>query len=295
MSLDYVWQKASSALSALSSEGSLIQRLTYAGRELSGLGVQGLPLEVAKALLETLRALSAWPTAPEFETQDGYCAALMRYLPESRLHQLAEKVIYLNQVINEARGAVRAGAREASVPESFDLSSPEKWEFLYWSLPNDTSAAEKGRYTTYARHWLPNFPDEVLLEWQGRHGYESMCRWSHLDLERLVFQDVTWSYDQLTHIKALDPGFLEVGPKSFGAYQVNRKGDWAGEYIRAHGTWCSPIIVIDHPVIDSSVATNIPSGLVLIEGHSRLSRMLNYALVDKSVPLHRVMLARYSD
>lgn len=136
-----------------------------------------------------------------------------------------------------------------------------------------------------------NFPGEVLLEWLGRHGYQSMRRWSHLDLERLVFQDVTWNYDQLTHIKALDSGFIEVGPESFGAYQLNRKGDWAREYIRAHGTWCSPIIVIDHPVTESIAGTDIPSGLVLIEGHSRLSRTLNYVHADKTAPLHRVMLA----
>lgn len=292
MSFSYALQKATSALATLTSDRALDQRLVYAGQELLSFPIQELPESVTRTALEAERAFTMWPDSPAFETPDGYCSALINYLPDCRKAQLAEKVVRLHREVCEAQGARGAGAIVPPVGAGLELASPEKWEFLYWGLGSDATASEQTRYTEYARHWLPNFPAEVLLEWQGRHGYESMRTWAHLDLETLVFEEELWSYNQLTQIQAIDSGFTEVGPHTQGGYHINRKGDWTGEYINKHHTWSAPIIVIEHPVAVSEGYRQIPAGLVLIEGHNRLSRMLNFATDDRNLAIHRVMRAQ---
>ncbi len=292
MAYSYAWQKAHSALSCLTSKATADSRLIAAGSALCGFPFEHLPLDAAIIALETMHAFSKWPSTDDFPAPEGTCAALIELLPDCRKDRLSEKVVSLFQKVCEAVGAYDAGLREPGVGKEFQLASPEKWEFLYWNLGHSATLQERATYVRYAQHWLPNIPGEVLLEWLGRHGYESMHSWPHLDLEALNFEEVSWNHEQLLKVQALDSGYLEVGPDSIGAHHLDRKGDWIGEYIKEHGTWSAPIIVIESPAEVPRGTRSVPAGLVLIEGHCRLSRLLNLPAASRKTAKHRVMLAR---
>ena len=241
-------------------------------------------------------------------------SAQLRDLPNGRLvracgivtlrqqPETAKGVIFVS--LEDEDGAVQVivwkGIREQQRKELmnarllgvYELSSPHKWEFLYWIVPSGADEASRRAYVRYAQHWLPNFPPEVLLEWIGRHGRDGMTCWSHLPLEQLRFEEVAWTYEDLAKIQAIDPHWTEVGPDTGGHQNLHRPRDWPGQYILANGTWNAPIIVIDHPTAVKVGGSVVPAGLVLIEGHNRISRMLNVPSKFKDDRRHRVMLGR---
>ncbi len=290
MTHDYAWQKAYEAVLALTSKRDFDDRLLGAALALSGFPVQGLPTSVAELALVADNAFSSWPDSPDFPAPNGTCEALIQYLPENRKLELREKVIGLFQAICELRGSDAKFDNASVVPDGHELSSPDKWEFLYWIVPSGADEAARHDYVRYAQHWLPNLPAEVLLEWIGRHGKDGMTYWSHLPLERLRFEEVAWTYEELLKVQTIDPSCTDIGPNTGGHLNLHRQGDWQGEYILVNGTWNAPIIVIDHPLVIGVAGSSVPAGLVLIEGHNRIARMLNVPPEYKDGRRHRVML-----
>ena len=291
MQFTYQWQKAYEALSSLTSDCSMDTRLVNAGHTLCGFPSRGLPEDEMRQALVVERAFCSYPASWANSRNDGDVAALIRILPERRKRVLVELVISLHGAICKLQGRAEAGLKIAGLKEPLGLESPDRWEFLFWNLATGDSAEERKLYTNYAKEWLPNFPEEVLLEWIGRHGDQGLQRWSFLDLERLTFSDEMWTFDKIKAIQSLESVFTRIGPDSLGAYRLSCGNDWIGKHILDHGTWSSPIIVFDNPRRLKRSGCDIPKGLVLIEGHNRLSRLLNAPGISTSGKAHRVMLA----
>lgn len=288
MDLVYTRQKAREALDCLTSDGSLDERLVNAGMALGLVPTMGLPMPVKRELLIAKRAFTMYPRAWQSQPGwDGDIDALIRLLPYMRKRQLVGMVGDLFETICTLKTSAKP---EKSKGSDHELPSPDKWEFLFWNLCHTDSASIKDSYVRYAQTWLPNLPPDVLLEWPGRHGYHGFRDWSHLDLERLSFQDAEISFDELAKIQTVDASFSAVGPESQGHFHLHREGDWIGEHIREHGTWSPPIIVLEQSAPATISGRAVEPGFVLIEGHQRLSRLLNWP--DAKSRRHRVMLGR---
>ena len=288
MDLVYTRQKARDALDCLTSDGSLDYRLTNAGMALTLVPKRGLPTAVGRQLLVAKRAFTSYPEAwRERPGWDGDIPALMRLLPGMRKRLLVAMVVDLFETIC----TLKSDAEPENIKSSDqELPNPDRWEFLFWNLGHTDSSSIKETYVQYAQTWLPNLPQDVLLEWPGRHGYHGFRDWSHLDLENLKFQDADFSLHELVRIQTVDASFSEVGPESHGYFHLHREGDWIGGYIREYGTWSAPIIVLQQPVAATISGRSVEPGLVLIEGHQRLSRLLNWPAAKSRS--HRVMLCR---
>jgi hypothetical protein len=288
MSVDYAWQKAYEALSPLVSDGDFGRRLKTAGWALSVFPHEAVPAEIQRHALIATKAFSSYPgTHPE-----GTISGLIDMLPDNRKAMLTEMVVSLFQAVCEFKGKVELDRTLDKRYERIALSSPDCWEFLFWNLSPTSSEPERQAYAQYARHWLPNLPDEVLFEWVGRHGYESLRTWGHLPLDRLVFEEIAWEDSQLKAIHSLNSTFTEIGPGSQGAYHLNRAGDWLGQAIRTKGTWPAPIVVFCNGGEQLNPGgTVFPEGFVLIEGHKRLCRLLNHPETQRQ-KYHRVWLGR---
>jgi hypothetical protein len=292
MRFSYAWQKAREALTSLTADRPLDERLIAAGRALACFPVEGLPSEERRLASIADQAFTAFPDTWTFSGDEGVIDALIRMLPDERKQDLIGKVVELFDAICTLQGREAVAPASIQASAEVDLDSPDKWEFLFWRVPSSASQEERQHYVRYAQHWLPHFPGDVLLEWFGRHGYDSLRGWAHLPLERLRFEDVSWTLDQLVRIQSIDAAFTAVGPETHGGYHLNRNGDWLGEYIRQNGTWPAPIIVIDHDSPAKVSGYEVPAGLVLVEGHKRLSRMLNVPVEMRAGREHRVMLGR---
>jgi hypothetical protein len=170
------------------------------------------------------------------------------------------------------------------------LDGADRWEFLYWNLGHNETPELLEKYAQYAQAFLPNFPPDALLEWPGRHGYQSLQRWGFLPFERLAFAEETWSLTELARIQAHDQGFTAVGPKSHGAGHVSREGDWTANYIRINGTWAKAILVLECRTELMVDGRTFAPGYALIEGHTRLSRMLNMPPGERDEAGHRVLV-----
>lgn len=266
------------------------QRLVAAGHALADFPCEGLSPHVAKLARIADRAFTLVPDLPEFEGMGGACEALVQFLPESRKAALRVKVIGLFDAICELRGQAHTNGFSDAVGPGFMLESPDKWEFLFWNLGNDATQQDRDKYSRFAHQWLPNLQDDVLLEWFGRHGYDSMAYWAHLPLELLHFEEQLWSYEQVSAIQTVNSRLSAVGPGTFGAQKVFQRGDWIGEYLIKHGTWSAPIVVMNHPNAVKAAGQVVPAGMVLIEGHSRLSRLLNLPSASIRKQRHQVML-----
>ena len=286
MSVDYAWQKAYEALSPLVSDGHFDRRLKAAGWALSMFPLEAVPAEVQRQALIAQQAFSSYPgTHP-----DGTISGLIDMLPDNRKAMLAEMVVSLFQAVCEFKGKVELDRTLDRGYERVALSSPDCWEFLFWNLSPNCPEPERQAYVQYARYWLPNLPDEVLFEWVGRHGYQSLDTWGHIPLDRLEFEEIAWEDSQLQAIHSLNSAFTEIGSDSQGAYHLNRAGDWLGQVIRTQGTWPTPIVVFRNGAEQSNPAgTMFPEGFVLIEGHKRLCRLLNHPEAQRQKH-HRVWL-----
>lgn len=288
MSASYAWEKAYEALSPLVSSGSYESRLKAAGFALCQFPLDAVPPEVQRL---ALIACSAFTEYPECQP-DGTISALIDVLPPNRKAELVEHVIRLFQCVCEFKGKADLDRRLDMGYSTIELGSPDCWEFLFWNIAASAPKEERDAYARYASHWLPNFPSEVLFEWIGRHGYQSLNTWGHLGLKELTFEEVAWGGAQLSSIQALHPDFTEVGPNSQGEYHLNRKGDWLGQFIRENGTWPAPIIVLHNEIAHRGLAGDaIPAGYVLIEGHKRLCRLLNQPAHMRQ-SRHRVWVAK---
>lgn len=284
----YPIQKAREAVDALTSTLSLDARLKAAGFALVLMPTDGLTDEVAAKALVAQRAFSQY--SQDWPREDGTVAALIDILPDGRKRELVQKVVDLFQEVCELVSS--DGPFRTKRLEEHELCPADSWEFLYWNLSSTHDADAVEGYVRYAQTWLPNFPRTAFLEWFGRHGYGSMRYWQHLPLERLTWTLERWSNAQVGTIQSIDPAFATVGPGGAGYGHIDRPGDRIGEYIHEHLTWPEPILVIDHQVPVKVAGTFVPSGWVLIDGHTRLSRLVNFPLDQRKDLFHDVLVAR---
>ena len=291
MSIDYARQKSRDALDSLTSEGGMAYRLTNAAMALVGFPTEHLPSAQAREAKVVENAFVSWPAS--WPTgQYGAAELLMRMIPEQRRRELVEKVINLHESLCRLEGATSSQPRAPRAPSVADvvLDGTDRWEFLYWNLGHNDAPELLAKYVRYAQAFLPNFPPDALLEWPGRHGYQSLRRWGFLPLERLVFVEETWSLTELARIQSHDQGFTAIGPNSHGAGHVSREGDWTANYIRSNGTWSKPILVLSCREELSVGGRTFAPGYALIEGHTRLSRMLNMPVGERDEAGHRVLV-----
>lgn len=296
MTLENTRSAVREALEALTSPSSFQERLTYAGLALVGMRVDGFPPELAVQTKVLERAFCNWPdTLPVGD--NGTVSQLVRMLPEQRQRELVSMVTSLHDSLCQLTGATPSfGKVPDAVGADFILPEADRWEFLYWQLSHRDTSEQRAQYVRYAQGFLPNFPADALLEWPGRHGYHSMRRWAFLGLENLRFEQQSWSVEELARIRAYDDGFTEVGPGSHGAHHVGRKGDWAAGQIRQQGTWGAPILVLSHgDDLELEHRVKLSPGFTLIEGHTRLSRMLNMPANERRDDGHQVLVVNRKD
>ncbi len=290
MSASYASQKAAEVLSPLLSEADLDSRLCDAGVALSSFPLDSVPSEVQRKALILKKALTAYPS--DERPPEGTIKGTIALLPEQRKRHLRDELLSFFQDVCEFKGKAEIDTSLDRQYAVISLEGPDCWEHLFWNLSANCSQELRESYIKYAGYWLKQFPDDVRFEWLGRHGYCSLDTWGYLPLERLRFTDESWDFASLNEIQALDSHTTEIGPDSQGAYHLNRQGDWLGQYIRTNGTWPAPIIVLASAAPHTnSCGRSIPAGLVLIEGHCRLSRLLNLPITEQQ-KTHRVWVVR---
>lgn len=289
MRYSYAWQKAYEAVTALAGAGSLDERLRSAAWPISQFPADQVPAEVHTLALIARRAFTQYPGSHPH----GAAAGLIPMLPDARKKELANKVVGLFEAVCRLAGAAEAGSPTPPPAENVTLRSDDKWEFLYWHTSTMSPRLEQDSYIRYAQHYLPHFPGEVLLEWLGRHGYDQMRRWAHLDLEALRFERVEWTSTQIAALKLMpgSEGYAKVGTASMGASALARNGDWLAQQVLATGTWPHPVVVFDNEKAGAGSEGRAPKGFVLVEGHRRVSLLLNTPS-DKLVPTHAVWVGR---
>lgn len=285
----YAWQKAYEALTSLTGTGSFDERLRAAAWGITQFPSKQVPLEAHRQALVARRAFTMYPG----QHPQGAAAGLIPMLPDSRKSQLASKVVALFEEVARLNGAAEAGAPTPPAAKTVTLGGDDEWEFLYWGTSTMNPRDEQDAYVQYAQHYLPNFPREVLLEWIGRHGYEQMRRWKHVDLRSLRFEKVEWTAAEVARLKPMphSEDYLQIGQNSMGACALSREGDWLAQQLLSDGTWPYPVVVIENDGTLSGPSGAVPVGKVLVEGHRRVSLLLNTPQ-DMLKGTHTVWLAR---
>lgn len=284
----YAWQKAYEALTSLTGAGGFDERLRAAAWGITQFPADQVPLEVHRQALIARRAFAMYP----WQHPNGAAAGLIPMLPETRKEQLANKVVALFEEVARLNGAAEAGALTPPAAKTVTLGGDDEWEFLYWGTSTMSRREEQDAYVEYAQHYLPNFPSEVLLEWIGRHGYEQMRRWKHVDLKSLKFEKVEWTTAEVARLKPMpnSEDYFQRGDNSMGTAALARNGDWLAQQLLSYGTWPYPIVVMENDGTFSGPSGAVPVGNVLVEGHRRVSLLLN-APQDMLQDTHKVWLA----
>jgi hypothetical protein len=139
---------------------------------------------------------------------------------------------------------------------------------------------------------LPNFPEEVLVEWFHRQPCV-IEEYAFLDYETLQFERQTWATNALPGRGAFTAG--STFDQLIRVFELRLKNhNWLAEYMNDHGTWNTPIILIDN----SSGSLRFPSGerlkkpYHLLEGHTRLSFFWALRNSGKLRSEHHVWIAR---
>jgi len=141
---------------------------------------------------------------------------------------------------------------------------------------------------------LPNWPEEVLVEWLHRHAMD-LTRYAFLDFRTLSFTRETWPVEKIPGWEAYydDHGFRE------DIEQVQARadaGDWVPQYVIAHGTWNTPIILLHNPFgnVETPYAMALRSPYHLIEGHCRLSALIAVREAGLAQPEHELWIAEWN-
>ena len=136
---------------------------------------------------------------------------------------------------------------------------------------------------------LPQWPKEVLVEWLHRHNRYAQ-KYTFLGFENLSFRCEVWPLNSIPGQKA----FYHPGACYRGVWV---RQDWPARYMVKHGTWNTPVILLENP--DASI--QFPNGkpmkspFHLLEGHKRLSYLTELREIDnKAAPEHRVWIATWN-
>lgn len=137
---------------------------------------------------------------------------------------------------------------------------------------------------------LPHWPTEVLIEWFHRHA-RSLYRYAFLRFERFRFDRQTWQLDHIPNREAFDDEsfcerFMDVESRAENPH------DWLAHYMLRHGTWNTPIIMLDNPRGDFTCPGDrrLKSPFHLLEGHRRLSFLNGLRQIGKARLQHDVWI-----
>lgn len=269
----YAWQKVSEAAICLVAARSLSNALVGAAHALIGFPVEDVPDEIKGQYLSLMTAF----TCVRSTDGEGAIAASLRVMPPSRQARLAELVLKLYGSVSKWCGVQESSGLDlTNSGKKFVLNDSEKYAFLDW---DEFQAEREGAVDLYyelVEAHLPNFPREVIRHWLLRHSPQVRREWAHLSWPKWKFEKVQWSFEQLTKIQARDPGWTEVGPNSQGGSHVNSKNEnWLASYMKESLTWPVAPIVLEHSGLSDASSQPLPAPLVLVEGHRRLSYLLN--------------------
>ena len=142
------------------------------------------------------------------------------------------------------------------------------------------------------RSLLPHWPTDILvdwLHWHERHIYQ----YASLGFENLHFRLETWSLERIPGAEAFrDPNFI----KDCGSIEAQIKaGGWLVKYMVEHGTWKTPIILLDTRGVPKVATSKQPLRFPvhLLEGHHRLAFLNLLRDQPGTRPEHKVWIAEF--
>jgi hypothetical protein len=145
------------------------------------------------------------------------------------------------------------------------------------------------------RDLLPAWPTEVLVEWFHRHA-RHLNDYAFLRFETFHFSRERWPTEAIPGRDAFaDPRFCD------DFQDVERRAqeryDWLAKYMVEHGTWNTPIILLQTPApgMMAPGRWQLRYPLHLLEGHRRLSFLTGLRGLGKAAALHDVWLVTLKD
>ena len=139
------------------------------------------------------------------------------------------------------------------------------------------------------RDLLPNWPEEVLVEWFHRHKYH-LEDYAFLKYERFSFERVTFQTNDVPGLEAfLDPLFCQ---NPLDITQRAEMGSWLAQYMLKNGTWNTPIILPknEQQELRSPAGKQLGSPYHLLEGHNRLCFLIGMRERETAIDKHDVWL-----
>ena len=139
---------------------------------------------------------------------------------------------------------------------------------------------------------LPNFPEEVLIEWFHRHPKMIETHY-FLGFEKLQFDLQVWKLDELPGCEAvISANICEHLVSEFESRL--KQESWVHVYMSQNGTWNTPILLMENSAnnLMSPGGDRFKSPLHLLEGHTRLSCLIALKRLGKANDTHKVWIVR---
>jgi len=163
------------------------------------------------------------------------------------------------------------------------LRDPETWNV------NESEEDYITRMTPILHDW----PEELLREWLYRHAGDQ-DEYEFLDFQTLRFQREEWPIHKIPGKEAFqDESFCESFSKTFEERVAIEPEDWLARYMKANGTWSTPIVLLDnrHGEISAPPGKVLRQPYHLLEGHRRLSFLVALREAGEAKPTHAIWLA----
>jgi hypothetical protein len=139
---------------------------------------------------------------------------------------------------------------------------------------------------------LPNWPEEVLVEWLHRH-CSHMEDYAFLGFEHLQFERVTWPTDLIPGAAAFRDEKFCSNFQNVEERAASNKRDWLAHYMLREGTWNTPIVLFDSSSdVDRPYGARIKTPLHLLEGHRRLAFLQGLKRLGLAKPEHTIWLVQ---
>lgn len=140
---------------------------------------------------------------------------------------------------------------------------------------------------------LLDWPDEVLREWLYRH-WNQIEKYQFLNFERFRFTRESWPSERVPGCEAMDGS--DGRPLFTGLFERARDPwDWLARYMVEHGTWNTPIVLLDNRRADREFPDDgraLKAPFHLLEGHRRLSLFQELRDQGRAAAAHDVWLVR---
>ncbi|WP_146142915.1 hypothetical protein [Halomonas sp. ND22Bw] len=143
---------------------------------------------------------------------------------------------------------------------------------------------------------LPHWPEEVLVEWLYRHAGGCLADYAPLRFERFHFSLEEWPVEDIPGPEAfanprMCENFSDIERRAAGPH------DWLAKYMLEHGTWNTPIVLLDN---HDGGACEQTWGIIrtpwhLMEGHRRLSFLNGLRERGKAIDGHAVYVVTLQD